>query len=45
MTLGFCTGALLGGLIGGFIGMRMNKKVISRTTEILSQIKDLQKGE
>ena len=45
MTLGFCTGALLGGLIGGFVGMRMNKKVITKTTEILSQIKDLQKGE
>lgn len=44
-TMGFCAGALLGGLIGGFVGMRMNKKVISRTTEILSQIKDLQKGE
>ena len=45
MTMGFCTGALLGGLIGGFVGMRMNKKVITKTTEILSQIKDLQKGE
>ena len=45
MTMGFCTGAVLGGLIGGFVGMRMNKKVITKTTEILSQIKDLQKGE
>ena len=45
MTMGFCTGALLGGLIGGFVGMRMNKEVISKTTEILSQIEELQKGE
>lgn len=45
MTMGFCCGALLGGLIGGFIGMRMNKKVIDRTTEILDHIKELQQGE
>ena len=45
MTMGFCCGALLGGLIGGFIGMRMNKKVIDRTTEILDYIKELQQGE
>ena len=45
MTMGFCIGAILGGLIGGFVGMRMNKEVISKTTEILSQIEELQKGE
>lgn len=45
MTLGFCCGALAGLLIGGFIAMRMNKKVIDRTTEILDHIKELQQGE
>lgn len=45
MTLGFCCGALVGLLTGGFIAMRMNKKVIDRTTEILDHIKELQQGE
>ena len=37
--------ATIGGIIGGIIGFSINRKVITQANEILSQIKDLQKGE
>ena len=44
MTIIFCCGALAGILIGGLIAIRINKKVIGKTTEILDQIEELQRG-
>lgn len=44
-VIGFCCGAAVGGIIGGFIGFRINRKVIRKTTEILEQIEELQRGE
>ena len=44
MGIGFCCGALVGMIIGGLIAFRINRKVISKTTEILDQIEELQRG-
>lgn len=44
-VIGFSCGAALGIIIGGIIGARVNRKIIRRTTEILDQIEELQKGE
>ena len=44
MGIGFCCGALGGMIIGGLIAFRINRKVISKTTEILDQIEELQRG-
>lgn len=41
----FCIGALVGGVIGVIIGYSMNRKVISKADEILSQLEELQNGE
>ncbi len=37
-------GATIGGIIGGIAGLSINRKVIRKADEILSQIDDLQKG-
>lgn len=42
MGIGFCCGAGVGVVLGGIIGMRINRKVIRKTTEILDQIAELQ---
>lgn len=42
-VIGFCCGAIIGGLIGGFIGFRINRKMVLKMSEILTEIKDLQK--
>ena len=44
MGIGFCCGALVGMIIGGLIALRINRKVIRKATEILDQIKELQRG-
>ena len=44
MGIGFCCGALGGMIIGGLIALRINRKVISKTAEILEQIEELQRG-
>ena len=44
MGLGFCCGAVAGVIIGGIIGIRINRKVIRKTTELLDQISELQQG-
>ena len=41
----FSIGAVVGGIIGGIIGLNINRKVISKADEILSQLEELQKGE
>lgn len=41
----FCIGALVGGVIGGIIGYSMDRKVVSKADEILSQLEELQKDE
>ena len=43
ISVGFCCGAAVGGIIGGIIGFRMNRKVVRKAEEILSQIEELQK--
>ncbi len=43
MSIGFCCGAAVGGIVGGIIGFRMNRKVVRKADEILSQIEELQK--
>ena len=43
--LAFSIGAAVGGLIGGIIGLSINRKVIGKADEILSQLEELQKGE
>ena len=40
---GFITGAGIGIIIGGFIGIRINQKIVRKSTEILKQIEELQK--
>ena len=37
-------GATIGGIIGGIVGFSINRKVVRKADEILSQIDDLQKG-
>lgn len=43
MGIGFCCGAGVGVIIGGIVGMRINKQVVSKATEILDQIAELQR--
>lgn len=43
MTIGFLSGAATGIILGGFIGGRINKKIITRTEELLGYIEELQK--
>lgn len=45
MAMGFCIGAAIGGIAGGIIGFRINMKIVRKTTQILEQIEELQKGE
>ena len=45
MGIGFCCGAGIGVIIGGIIGIRINNKVVRKATEILDQIKEIQRGE
>ncbi|MBQ8812142.1 MAG: hypothetical protein IJZ70_07510 [Bacteroidales bacterium] len=45
MAIGFCCGAAVGGIIGGILGFRINRKIVRKTSEILEQIEELQKGE
>ena len=42
-AIGFYCGAFVGVIFGGIIGMRINRKIIRNATEILEQIKELQK--
>ena len=42
MTIGFCCGAFIGGRLGGIMGFRINRKVVRKASEILSQIAELQ---
>jgi len=44
-TIGFFCGAGAGAVIGGFLGWKINRKVVQKSTEILEQIEELQKGE
>lgn len=43
MQTGFLVGVAVGVIIGGIIGLKMNRKIIRKSTEILNQIEDLQK--
>lgn len=45
MAIGFCCGAAVGGIIGGILGFRINRKIVRKTSEILEQIEELQRGE
>ena len=45
MAIGFFCGAAVGGIIGGIIGFRINRKIVRKTSEILEQIEELQRGE
>lgn len=45
MAIGFCCGAAAGGIIGGVLGFRINRKIVRRTSEIIEQIEELQRGE
>ena len=38
-------GVIVGGVVGGIIGVSINRKVIGKADEILSQLEELQKGE
>lgn len=42
-AIGFYCGACVGVILGGIIGTRINRKIIRNATEILEQIKELQK--
>ena len=42
MQMGFLTGAVAGIIVGGFCGYRINRKIVSKSTEILNQIQELQ---
>ena len=44
MAIGFYCGAAAGGIIGGIAGFRINMKIVRKTTEILEQIEELQRG-
>ena len=43
IQIGFLSGAGIGIIIGGFIGIRINQKIVRKSTEILKQIEELQK--
>lgn len=45
MAIGFFCGATVGVIIGGIIGFRINRKIVRKTSEILEQIEELQRGE
>ena len=42
MQMGFLTGAVAGVIVGGFCGYSINRKIVSKSTEILNQIQELQ---
>lgn len=42
--IGFLSGAAVGIILGGIFGYRINRKIVAKSTEILSQIKELQAG-
>ena len=44
MQTGFLVGVSVGVVIGGIIGLRMNRKIIRKSNEILNQIDDLQRS-
>ena len=44
MAIGFYCGAATGAIIGGVAGFRINMKIVRKTTEILEQIEELQRG-
>ena len=44
MAIGFYCGAATGAIIGGIAGFRINMKIVRKTTEILEQIEELQRG-
>lgn len=44
MQIGFLSGAAVGIILGGIFGYRINRKIVAKSTEILSQIKELQAG-
>jgi Na+/glutamate symporter len=43
-AIGFYCGAGVGVMIGGLIGARINRKVVRKANEILSQIEELQRS-
>ena len=43
MKTGFMTGVAAGLLLGGVVGYRINRKIVSKSSEILDQIEELQK--
>ena len=42
MQMGFLSGSVVGVVFGGFIGFRVNRKIVRNSTEILSQLRELQ---
>jgi hypothetical protein len=42
MQMGFLSGSAVGVILGGFFGYRINRKIVSKSTEILKQIQELQ---
>ena len=42
MQMGFLSGSAVGVILGGFFGFRINRKIVSKSTEILKQIQELQ---
>jgi hypothetical protein len=40
--MGFLSGSVVGVVFGGFIGFRVNRKIVRNSTEILSQLRELQ---
>ena len=45
LAIGFLCGSAVGVIIGGIVGFSINRKIVRKTGEILSQIEDLQKDE
>lgn len=45
LAIGFCCGAGVGAIIGGILGFRINRKIVRKTSEIIEQIEELQRGE
>ena len=42
IQMGFLTGIGVGVILGGIVGYRINRKIVSKSTEILEHIKELQ---
>ena len=42
MQMGFLSGSVVGVVLGGFIGFRVYRKIVRNSTEILSQLRELQ---